>query len=98
LAGSPVNPRGSVLTDATCPGGVLPWEVARRSQMGLASSFLEELWSRNLGHVTPVASPLVRHARGSWCQQWSACRSDPDVTGPRLRQVGDTNALLAAAG
>jgi ABC-2 type transport system permease protein len=37
-------------------GGVLLWEVALRSQMGLAVSFLEELWSRNLGHV--FVSPL----------------------------------------
>ena len=37
-------------------GGVLLWEVALRSQMGVALSFLEELWSRNLGHV--FISPL----------------------------------------
>src|SRR5271165_5346797 len=37
-------------------GGVLLWEVALRSQMGIAVSFLEELWSRNLGHV--FVSPL----------------------------------------
>lgn len=37
-------------------GGVLLWEVALRSQMGVAVSFLEELWSRNLGHV--FISPL----------------------------------------
>lgn len=36
--------------------GVLLWEVALRSQMGVAVSFLEELWSRNLGHV--FVSPL----------------------------------------
>ena len=37
-------------------GGVLLWEVALRSQMGVAISFLEELWSRNLGHlfVSPI--------------------------------------------
>jgi ABC-2 type transport system permease protein len=35
---------------------VLLWEVALRSQMGMAISFLEELWSRNLGHV--FVSPL----------------------------------------
>jgi ABC-2 type transport system permease protein len=40
----------------TLLGGVLLWEVALRSQMGVAVSFLEELWSRNLGHlfVSPV--------------------------------------------
>jgi ABC-2 type transport system permease protein len=37
-------------------GGVLLWEVALRSQMGVAIGFLEELWSRNLGHV--FVSPL----------------------------------------
>jgi ABC-2 type transport system permease protein len=37
-------------------GGVLLWEVALRSQMGFAISFLEEIWSRNLGHV--FVSPL----------------------------------------
>jgi ABC-2 type transport system permease protein len=37
-------------------GGVLLWEVCLRSQMGVAISFLEEVWSRNLGHV--FVSPL----------------------------------------
>jgi ABC-2 type transport system permease protein len=37
-------------------GGALLWEVALRSQMGMAVSFLEEIWSRNLGHV--FVSPL----------------------------------------
>ncbi|MCS6932040.1 MAG: ABC transporter permease [Acetobacteraceae bacterium] len=37
-------------------GGVLLWEVALRSQMGFAISFLEEIWSRNLGHV--FVSPI----------------------------------------
>ena len=37
-------------------GGVLLWEVALRSQMGMTVSFLEEIWSRNLGHV--FISPL----------------------------------------
>jgi len=37
-------------------GGVLLWEIALRSQMGVAISFLEEIWSRNLGHV--FVSPL----------------------------------------
>src|SRR5262245_61486685 len=40
-------------------GGVLLWEVALRSQMGVAISFLEEIWSRNLGHV--FVSPLRPH-------------------------------------
>jgi ABC-2 type transport system permease protein len=37
-------------------GGVLLWEIALRSQMGVAITFLEEIWSRNLGHV--FVSPL----------------------------------------
>ncbi len=37
-------------------GGVLLWEITLRSQMGVAISFLEEVWSRNLGHV--FVSPL----------------------------------------
>ncbi len=49
--GSPV-----AIAAATLLGGVLLWEVALRSQMGVAISFLEELWSRNLGHV--FVSPL----------------------------------------
>ncbi len=40
-------------------GGVLLWEVALRSQMGVAISFMEEIWSRNLGHV--FVSPLRPH-------------------------------------
>jgi ABC-2 type transport system permease protein len=35
---------------------VLLWEIALRSQMGLTMSFMEEMWSRNLGHV--FVSPL----------------------------------------
>ncbi|WP_408901831.1 ABC transporter permease [Plastoroseomonas hellenica] len=37
-------------------GAVLLWEIALRGQMGFALSFLEEIWSRNLGHV--FVSPL----------------------------------------
>ena len=47
---------GAAIAGATLLGGVLLWEVALRSQMGVAISFLEELWSRNLGHV--FVSPL----------------------------------------
>ncbi|MFQ3622184.1 MAG: ABC transporter permease [Acetobacteraceae bacterium] len=37
-------------------GAVLLWEVCLRSQMGFAISFLEEVWSRNLGNlfVSPI--------------------------------------------
>jgi ABC-2 type transport system permease protein len=37
-------------------GGVLLWEVTLRGQMGVTLSFLEEIWSRNLGHI--FVSPL----------------------------------------
>ena len=47
---------GLVLAAGALLGGVLLWEVALRAQMGVSLSFLEELWSRNLGHV--FVSPL----------------------------------------
>jgi ABC-2 type transport system permease protein len=47
---------GAAVAGGMLLGGVLLWEVALRSQMGVAISFLEELWSRNLGHV--FVSPL----------------------------------------
>jgi ABC-2 type transport system permease protein len=37
-------------------GGVLLWETALRAHLGFATTFLEEVWSRNLGHV--FISPL----------------------------------------
>ena len=45
-----------IIAGATLLGGVLLWEVTLRSQMGMSISFLEEMWSRNLGHV--FVSPL----------------------------------------
>ena len=50
-AGSPAALAGGALL-----GGVLLWEVSLRSQMGMSITFLEEIWSRNLGHV--FVSPL----------------------------------------
>ncbi len=49
--GSPAAIAGGALL-----GGVLLWEVTLRSQMGVAITFLEELWSRNLGHI--FVSPI----------------------------------------
>jgi ABC-2 type transport system permease protein len=46
----------AIIAGATLLGGVLLWEVTLRSQMGMSISFLEEMWSRNLGHV--FVSPL----------------------------------------
>lgn len=37
-------------------GGVLLWDVLLRGQFGFSLSFLEEMWSRNLGHL--LMSPL----------------------------------------
>ncbi|MEQ1889342.1 MAG: ABC transporter permease [Alphaproteobacteria bacterium] len=37
-------------------GAVMLWDVMFRGQMGFALSFLEEIWSRNLGHL--LVSPL----------------------------------------
>ncbi len=46
----------AMVVAGTLLGGVLLWEVAIRSQLGVAASFLEEIWSRNLGHL--FVSPL----------------------------------------
>jgi len=46
----------AIMAGAALLGGVLLWEVTLRSQMGMSISFLEEIWSRNLGHV--FVSPL----------------------------------------
>jgi ABC-2 type transport system permease protein len=46
----------AMLAGAALLGGVLLWEVTLRSQMGMSVSFLEEVWSRNLGHL--FVSPL----------------------------------------
>jgi len=46
----------AAMAGAALLGGVLLWEIALRSQMGVAISFMEEMWSRNLGHV--FVSPL----------------------------------------
>lgn len=49
LAGMQNN--AASVTAGVLLGGVLLWEVTLRSQMGFAISFLEEIWSRNLGHI-----------------------------------------------
>jgi ABC-2 type transport system permease protein len=46
----------AVMAGAALLGGVLLWEVTLRSQMGMSISFMEEMWSRNLGHI--FVSPL----------------------------------------
>lgn len=49
-AGSPI------LAGAALIGGVLLWEIVLRGQIGVTLSFMEEIWSRNLGHL--FVSPL----------------------------------------
>ncbi len=58
LAGTGAHPGPSLATATVGAllGAVLLWEVAMRSQLGVAISFLEEIWSRNLGHL--FVSPL----------------------------------------
>ncbi len=51
-----IGSNGGTVAAASLLGGVLLWEVALRSQMGVAISFLEEVWSRNLAHV--FVSPI----------------------------------------
>jgi len=46
----------AAIAGAALLGGVLLWEITLRSQMGFTISFMEEMWSRNLGHV--FVSPL----------------------------------------
>ena len=45
-----------VLAAGTLVGGILLWDVLFRGQLGFSMSFLEEVWSRNLGHL--LMSPL----------------------------------------
>ncbi|HQT46016.1 MAG: ABC transporter [Acidocella sp. 20-63-7] len=48
--------RPAALAGGALIGGVLLWEVTLRGQIGVTISFLEEIWSRNLGHL--FVSPL----------------------------------------
>jgi ABC-2 type transport system permease protein len=48
--GSPVFIAGALIA------GVLLWEIMVRGQLGVTLTFLEEIWSRNLGHI--FVSPL----------------------------------------
>ncbi len=47
---------GGVMAVGMLLSGVLLWETALRSHLGFAVTFLEEIWSRNLGHI--FVSPL----------------------------------------
>ncbi len=50
--------RGSsgMQTGSALIAGVLLWEITLRGQLGVTLGFLEEIWSRNLGHI--FVSPL----------------------------------------
>jgi ABC-2 type transport system permease protein len=45
-----------ILATSALIAGVLLWEFTIRSQIGVTLSFMEEIWSRNLGHL--FVSPL----------------------------------------
>jgi len=45
-----------LLAAGTLIGGILLWDVLFRGQLGFSMAFLEEVWSRNLGHL--LMSPL----------------------------------------
>jgi ABC-2 type transport system permease protein len=49
-------PGAATMTVAALLGGALLWEITLRAQMGMTFSFMEEIWSRNLGHIS--VSPL----------------------------------------
>ena len=46
----------AAFTASALIGGLLLWEVVLRGQMGASLTFMEEIWSRNLGHL--FVSPL----------------------------------------
>jgi ABC-2 type transport system permease protein len=46
----------AVLAGTALIAGVLLWEIVLRAQIGVTLSFMEEIWSRNLGHL--FVSPL----------------------------------------
>ncbi|MDE8346260.1 MAG: ABC transporter permease [Acidocella sp.] len=48
--------QGGIPATASLVAGVLLWEITLRGQLGVTFTFLEEIWSRNLGHI--FASPL----------------------------------------
>lgn len=54
IAHSHAGPRA--LAAGSLIGGVLLWEITLRGQLGVTIGFLEEIWSRNLGHL--FVSPL----------------------------------------
>jgi ABC-2 type transport system permease protein len=46
----------TLLAGGALIAAVLPWEIMLRGQLGVTFAFLEEIWSRNLGHI--FVSPL----------------------------------------
>jgi ABC-2 type transport system permease protein len=66
--------------------GALLWDFLIRAQLGVSMSFLEELWSRNLGHL--FISPIRTH-------EWMAALVSASVMRSMLSVV--PAALLATA-
>ncbi|MEI8146140.1 MAG: ABC transporter permease [Alphaproteobacteria bacterium] len=50
------SPNGGLFVAGALVSGLLLWEVLFRGQLGFSISFLEEIWSRNLGNL--LMSPL----------------------------------------
>ena len=46
-------------------GSVLLWDILFRSKIGFSTTFIEEMWSRNLGNL--LTSPLARLS--SWSRR-----------------------------
>jgi hypothetical protein len=64
--------------------GLLLWEVVVRGNLSLSIAFLEEMWSRNLGHlfVSPIrswemATGIIIAACCARCSGWCRCRCWP---------------------
>ena len=69
LAGttSPLTQTAGVLI-----GSVLLWDILFRSKIGFSTTFIEEMWSRNLGNL--LTSPLRPYELVAALSLWSAIR------------------------
>jgi ABC-2 type transport system permease protein len=53
-------------------GSVLLWDILFRSKIGFSTTFIEEMWSRNLGNL--LTSPLRPHELVAALSLWSVIR------------------------
>jgi len=53
-------------------GSVLLWDILFRSKIGFSTTFIEEMWSRNLGNL--LISPLRPHELVAALSAWSVIR------------------------